>query len=196
MPKAGNQLTTELTPELAGYIDRINAIRSEVDQLCSSLSERQFFWQPAPNVWSVAHCIDHLIVTADAMIPPLMAAIARAKARGRLSPGPFKYGFVGKWLHDQLSTPPLRKFKAPPNFQPTCKRSQAELRRDFDDRQDQIVAVMHEANGVDLASTRMRSPAAKFLYYQIGIGLALFPQHERRHLWQAQQLLKHPEFPR
>ena len=55
---------------------------------------------------------------------------------------------------------------------------------------------LRQANGVDLAKARVQSPANRWVRLDLGAGFALMVAHERRHLWQAQQMTVRPDFPK
>jgi hypothetical protein len=49
----------------------VHQLADDADALVATLSDEQFAWQPAPNAWSIAQCIDHLNVTARLYLPLL-----------------------------------------------------------------------------------------------------------------------------
>jgi len=61
--------------------------------------------------------------------------------------------------------------------------------------QDELLATLDEATGLDLARIGVRSPAAWILKLPAGIWLAAMPAHEARHLLQAQAVRADPRFP-
>jgi hypothetical protein len=60
----------------------------------------------------------------------------------------------------------------------------------------QFVDRLRQANGLDLARAKVRSPTYAWLRFSLGSGFALMLAHERRHLWQARNVVNHPLFPR
>jgi hypothetical protein len=57
--------------------------------------------------------------------------------------------------------------------------------------QVQYIDRLRQANGLDLARARVRSPAAAgWLRIPLGCAFALTTAHERRHLWQARRVLE------
>ena len=57
-------------------------ISRNADALITPLSDEQFTWQPAPDSWSVARCVEHLNVAARLYLPKLDEGIADAIRRG------------------------------------------------------------------------------------------------------------------
>ena len=69
-----------LTPEIEAFRRRFEQISADADALVAPLSDAQFSWQPAPESWSVAQCLDHLNSTAREYLPMLDEGIADAIA--------------------------------------------------------------------------------------------------------------------
>jgi hypothetical protein len=164
------------------------------------LSDAQFAWSPSPNVWSVGQCLDHLNVTARAYLPALDEGIASAIRAGVYGNGPFTYNVLGRLMVRSMEPPPLWRFKAPaifaPPTTPKAQRTRNEIMAGFRGFQVQYIDRLRQANGVDLAKAKVASPANRFLHISLGSGFALQIAHERRHLWQARQLVARADFPK
>jgi len=108
-------------PELAAHHRRVRAARYRATHLTSGLTNKQVHWQPEASRWSIAQCLQHLVVTGRKMVPRLAWGIAEARRKGWLSPGPFRYGWLSTWLVQQVSYtggPPRRRFRAPRAYHP------------------------------------------------------------------------------
>lgn len=184
-----------LTPEVEAFRLRFEELSLEAGALVSPLSERQFTWRPNPDVWSISHCIDHLNATARTYLPALDEGIADAIRRGIYAEGPFQYNWLGRFIVWSMQPPPRLKFTAPPSFQPAPSRARAEIMAAFRAYQVQFVDRLRQANGLDLARARVTSPTNRWVRLPLGSALALQIAHQRRHLWQAQQLIARKEFP-
>ena len=57
------------------------------------------------------------------------------------------------------------------------------------------VTVLRQANGLDLGRVRVRAPMNKWVRFSLGSGFAFMAAHERRHLWQARQIIAMKGFP-
>ena len=55
---------------------------------------------------------------------------------------------------------------------------------------------VRQASGLDLRRAKVMSPASTWIKMSLNSGFALMATHERRHLWQARQVLAAPGFPR
>ena len=188
-----------MAPELEALRAQFEALSIEADELVAPLSDAQFAWNPSSGGWSIGQCIEHLNVTARAYLPSLDEGIASAIRAGVYGNGPFTYNVLGRLMVRSMEPPPLWRFKAPaifaPPATPQAQRTRGEIMAGFRGFQVQYIDRLRQANGVDLAKARVASPANRFLHISLGAGFALQIAHERRHLWQARQLLARPDFP-
>ena len=188
-----------LAPEVDDLRRQFEQISADADVLVTPLSDHQFNWRPASASWSVAECIEHLNVTARIYLPALDEGIASAIRAGVYGNGPYTYNVLGRLMVRSMEPPPLFRFKAPVIFAPPAaaqpQRARGEIMAGFRGYQVQYIDRLRQANGVDLAKAKVVSPVNRFLHISLGSGFALQIAHERRHLWQARQLLARPDFP-
>jgi len=178
-----------LSPEVDDFRKRFEQMSADADALAVPLTDAQFAWQPAPESWSVAHCLDHLNATARSYLPVLDEGIADAIRRGLYGPGPYSYNWIGRafvWIME----PPVRmRAKAPTPFQPAPSRSRRDIMAAFHAYQVQYVDRLRQASGLDLARARVSSPVVPWLRMPLGSAFAVMVAHERRHLEQARRVI-------
>jgi uncharacterized damage-inducible protein DinB len=185
-----------LAPEIDEFRLEFERLAAEADALVAPLTDEQFVWQPSLGSWSVAQCIDHLNATARMYLPRLDEGIAEAMRRGLYGEGPFAHDFIGKFFVRTMEPPPRLKMKAPATFHPAPQRSRAEIMAAFRAYQVQFVDRLRQASGLDLRRAKVMSPASTWIKMSLNSGFALMVAHERRHLWQAQQVIAATGFPR
>ena len=185
-----------LSPEIEEFRQQFERLAADADALAASLTDEQFSWQPAPHIWSVAHCLDHLNATARTYLPALDDGIADAIRRGLYSPGPFVYNWLGRAWVWYMEPPPRVRTKAPKAFQPTVSRPRKEIMAAFGAYHAQYLDRLRRASGLHLARARVASPIVKWLRLPLGSAFALMVAHERRHLEQARRVISAPGFPR
>ena len=184
-----------LTPEIDAFRREFEGIAAEAGALVAPLSDTQFNWQPRPDSWSVAQCIDHLNITARLYLPNLDEGIAAAIRRGLYSAGPFSYNWLGRLFVHVVKPQTRMKAKAPKAFQPPVGRSRNEVMAAFGAYQVQYVDRLRQANGLDLARARVASPIVPWIKLPLGSGFAMMAAHERRHLAQAKRVTQTAGFP-
>jgi len=179
-----------LAPEFDEFRKQFDALALDADALVAPLGDEQFVWQPAPDCWSVAQCLDHLNVSARVYLPVMDEGIADAIRRGLYDAGPHSYNWLGR-LHVYFCQPTTRlRVKATMSFQPASGRPRHEVMAAFRAYQVQYVDRLRQANGLDLARARVASPFTRWLRIPLGSSFAMMVAHERRHLAQARRVLQ------
>lgn len=178
-----------LTPEIDEFRRQFERLSADADALVAPLTDAQLHWRPTPQAWSVGQCVEHLNATARVYLPFLDEAIANAIRRGLYSPGPFRYNWIGRLAVYGLEPPPRFRTKARAALQPVPDRPRREVMAAFRAYQVQYIDRLRQANGIDLARARVRSPAPYWVPVPLGSAFALTAAHERRHLWQARQVV-------
>ena len=181
--------------DLTHHRAQVEAIRREARLLTAGLTDEQFNWQPDPSRWSLAHCLQHLVISADGLLERQRAAIERARARGLLSDGPYRHGRIGSMIASSIEPPIRRRFKSSRAIRPSGRHSVDALVSAFDRRQEQILEVIDAATGVDLGRARVPLPGLPLLRLSLGQSIWFTIAHERRHLWQARAVREEPAFP-
>jgi hypothetical protein len=178
----------DLSPELAEYQNQFNANRQQALEICAGLSSAQLNLRPGPDAWSVAECLSHLNISARLYVDQIMPAIERARQRGLMGQGPYKYGIMARWLTRTMEPPPRRKYKVPRRFtDPSSTHDIDRVLTDFDAAGEDWNRCLEAANGLHLARVKVRSPASPLMRFPLGSLFAMMAAHERRHLWQAKQ---------
>jgi hypothetical protein len=184
-----------LPPELDAFRVEFDGFADAAAALAEPLSDDQFNWQPAPDAWSVAQCLEHLNATARAYLPVLDIGIEAAIRQGVYGPGPYHYNLIGRMMVRSMEPPPRRRFTAPKAFLPQPRRAKTETLPAFRAYQTQIVDRLRQANGLDLARAKVSSPVYHWLRMPLGSAFGMMVAHERRHLWQARQVIGKRSFP-
>jgi hypothetical protein len=185
-----------LAKEIEDFRQQFEEVSEDADAIVSPLSDEQFIWRPGADAWSVAHCIEHLNTTARLYLPKLDEAISNAIRRGTYGEGPFSYNVFGRFFTVANEPPPRFKMKSPKNFLPPAKRPRTEVMAAFRAYQVQFIDRLRQANGLDLSRAKVASPNAAWLRFSLGSGFAITLAHERRHLWQARNIIALPGFPK
>jgi hypothetical protein len=177
-----------LVSELQEYHRQFAAIERDAELLLQGLTEPQLRWRENARMWSVADCLNHLVVAGNQSLANIRRAMADARSRGLLGRGPFRHGVLGSWLIRLMDAPPTIKFKSPEAYRPARDASVSEIVAEFFVLQHEMVRALKEANGLDLASVKVSNPVSRWFKMSLGQEFALTATHERRHLWQASRL--------
>lgn len=196
MPLPPRTPEKKLNPEVERLVYQVKVISQEAEGLVVGLSSEQLNWQPAPGRWSVAQCFAHLNVTNRKMAEEIEVSIKQGRQANMISDGPFTYGFLARMFHRMVEPPVKRKFKAPPAFQASGQLPWDQIEADWKSTHERIEQLLQQANGLDLARVKTQSPASRLIRYPLGIAFWIQTAHDKRHLWQARQIVNNPSFPK
>lgn len=161
------------------------------DALAARLSDEEFFWQPDEGRrWSVALCLDHLAVTNEAYGAAMRGGLERAKAQGLKRTGPLRPGFFGRKFAESLEPPVKRRSSAPGTIKPRPGRTREQILRAYRDAHDEIRRLIDEAAATDANRATFPNPFVSVLKVKVSSAFSIIAAHDRRHLWQAEQVEK------
>ena len=182
-----------LPPDLQGYISSLDATDAHARRLLDGLSDRQANWQPDVSRWSIAMCLDHLALTSESYLAALTTAAANARPGHRsLQPA----GWFSRFFLKKTEPPATLKIKAPKNIQPAAAIPAQQALAHFLAANDAVRSFARTTAHLDLCSTRFRNPFVRGLNFTVATGLLIICAHNRRHLWQADQVRQSRDFPR
>jgi len=182
-----------MTDPLQQIRDELGTATARLLALAGSLDDSVWRRRPRDDQWSVAECVQHLNLSATALLPGIRQAVADARARGFTSERPrLRRDFWG-WLICRSLEPRRNRrrhrMKTSPPFVPAAIQPRAEVLEEWKRLHELLIAVTHDAAGVDLTRMRVTSPFNAKLHYNAYSALRIIGAHERRHLLQAEQAL-------
>jgi len=179
---------------LAEELERVRAAaavnRRAVIDLAAGLSGAQLGWREEPSRWSVAEILDHLTRTVERCAPAVDEAIRDARKNGRLSSGPFRLGFMGRFFVWYVEPPPKIRFPAPRALRPTNDSAAGSALSGYLRSQGAMLARVVAADGVDLRRARFQSPFTRLVKMDLLTLFSVWTAHERRHLEQMRRVTR------
>jgi hypothetical protein len=181
------------------YLDHVlvmlNQVQTKVEENFGHLSEAQLNWKPNESTWSIAECLDHLIVTTK-----LYYGVFEDLKNNRLKTNfwmklPFWTGFIGRSLLKAVDPETKKKIKTSPPFEPTNSNFTKAIITDFVKTQRQLVVYINELDGYDHSKIIIASPVNSMFVYRITDAFAILWKHQIRHFNQAKALMSKNEFP-
>lgn len=179
-----------MNPDTQSMLDQLEAIKKEGAAVAMGLSDAQFNWQPGPGRWSIGQCLNHLNVGVLEVLPAFDRAIAEGRAKGKLSPGPFHYGWFSRFMIREMEPPPKRRMKTPLKGSWGDNHRVAMLLPEFARVRDLLAERVRQSDGLDWARIRTISPVNRLIRLPLGAYFAFILAHDRRHLWQAREVRK------
>jgi hypothetical protein len=137
--------------------------------------------------WSVAQCLDHLAQTTNAFVPAISSAIARAP---RLTTNrALRTGALACLFIRNLEPPYRLRFKVLAPLVPRQDDFNSAWGA-FQESQAQLAKTIRSAAGLAIDQVRVEFPVYARFSYNVYGALRMLTAHERRHLWQIEQILK------
>ena len=182
---------SELPPDLQTFADALDRADGAAEALASRLDDEGFFWQPDEGRrWSVALCLDHLTVANTVYGASMRTAVDRARAAGWSRRAPARPGFFGRQFANSLEPPVTRRMRAPRKIIPRPITSRDEILRSYRDAHDRLRKLLADSAAIDVNRAKFRNPFIHVVRVRISTAFNVIAAHDRRHLWQAEQVEK------
>jgi hypothetical protein len=177
-------------PDIEELAAAYEAIEADARRLVASLDEATGTWRPRPGAWSVAECLDHLATGKRVYLAAMRLPAERALAEGRTRRGPARPGLIGGWFVRSLEPPVRRAFKmrAPGKIRPRTSPPLSSAAADFFAGHAAVRAFLQEFSEIDLTGVRFPNPFIAGVRFSLATGLHVLAAHDRRHLWQAENV--------
>ena len=174
-------------PQLEVIIREFEAAHNRLRSLAEAVPQGYWAQRPDPSRWSIAERIAHLNLTSSAYLPHLRDGMAQARGCKGGAPRRYRRDPIG-WFLWRGAGPPVRfRVKTTPPFVPTVAKAPGELIAEFERLQAAQLACAREADGLPVDRIKITSPFDARLKYNLYACLTILPQHQHRHLGQAEQ---------
>ena len=182
--------TVSLPTQLALVKEELLHARERARAVCKGLSADTWAVRPSADAWAIGECLTHLNITSEKFIPLIDDAIRDGRARKVEGNGPYSKGLIG-WALQRFLEPPYKiKTKTPPAFIPVHVDSMSETLERFDYLQQEVQVRIDRSAGLAVDRLRIVSPFEARMKYNLYAAFSLIAAHQRRHLWQAEQVKK------
>ena len=167
-------------------IDEYNEAQERLDDLARGAADDHWWRRAHPARWSIGECIEQLILTTEAFLPLIDAALASAPRRRVANP---RLDFTG-WIIWWTSGPSrAMKVKTTAPFVPAERHSKNDQLTHFARRQQELVERVAAAEEVDATAVKIASPFSAKIRYSLWSALRIIPRHQLRHIAQAEEVL-------
>jgi hypothetical protein len=186
-----------MPPDLQRLIDEIHAAEADARALASALTDAEANWQPGGGAgWSVVQCLDHLAISNRVYTDHFLAVAERAAGGGAGQFTGLRPSAIGRWFVRSLEPPPRQKTKTFKNLVPPSSLPVADALAHYVASHEPYRRLVAMAADVDPNRVVAANPFIGWVRMRLSTALLVIPAHDRRHLWQARQVLAAPGFPR
>lgn len=170
--------------------------KRKVNSEFAHLSIQQLNWKPAPKSWSIAQCLDHVIISDSLYFPTLEKIIAGTYISSFWEKwSPFST-FFGRSFVKALSEEPKTKMKTTKVFLPSTGNIDSGIIERFYQHHDTFMNLISGCcSSIKLEEIIITSPRFRFITYHLKDVLTFLLQHEHRHINQAIRVKKSEGFP-
>ncbi|MDP9203257.1 MAG: DinB family protein [Gemmatimonadota bacterium] len=187
------QLDEASPPWCVRLIAELNAADERATALAKTLTPRQLNWTPAPGVWSVGQCLEHLCIANEVYLEAMSNSFAdrHLAVVQDITPGWFGRWFIRNYIEPSSKT---RRVRAPKKIRPGAQIEPSILDR-FISSNHSARELVHRAKNYDVNRIRFKNPFISVIRFTVGTGLEIVSKHQRRHLLQAERIRESPRFP-
>lgn len=166
--------------------EALNNLTNEVKLHFAHLNIEQLNYKPNETAWSIAQCLNHLIVANQTYYPQLKQIINGQHKNSFYQ----RVGFIADWMGNRLlkdidPQTTTAKFKNPTVFAPSASHFSKSIVSEFETHQHELIALIQQLPSNQLQHAVISSPAAGVIIYRLVLALNIIVAHEKRHLAQA-----------
>ena len=179
-----------------GILQKGKEAKEKVQFEFTDISFQQLNWKPSRESWSIAQCLNHLVVSDSSYFSVLK----------KITGGKYQMNFwekyspftrvIGRLMKDQLQEQVKRKMKAPRIFLPAASEINIGVLERYYKNLDDFSGLISECRNIDLDKTIITSPVVSFVTYSLRDAFQFLVQHEHRHINQAIRVKKNEKFPK
>jgi len=162
----------------------------------SNISSEQLNWKPSPESWSIAQCLEHLIMADRCYFSNLKKIVE----------GTYKMSFwekyspftaaCGRIMKDQLQEQVKRKMIAPAKIRPSASEFKVGIIDRYHKSLDEFLEYISKCINIDIDKTIISSPTLQIVTYSLRDAFYFLIRHEHRHLNQAIRVKNYEAFPK
>ncbi len=171
---------------LKDVIEDLKEIEGTTINEFQNLSEEDLLWKPAPDKWSIAECLQHIIIANTIYKHDIENRLQQAEVK--TIEYPITFSLTGRLF--LLAVDPKYKWKVPaPKIFKPVKANKVENGKEtveeFVKLQTEIIGTAQKACAYDHQHVHTYSPLSKLLKFNVGEQLYIMMRHTKRHINQA-----------
>lgn len=158
------------------------------------LSSDQLNWKPGEKSWSVAQCLDHLILTNEQFYPEFDKLAAGTRKNSFIENYSPLTGFFGRFLIKAV-TEDSKKAKAPSKSIVPPSELPADIVEKFTTHISKVNEKIAACASADREKTVVTSPFLFIMTYKLDDAYSVLVEHTKRHIRQAKRVMQADGFP-
>ena len=171
-------------------ISKLNQVSADSKKTFGKLSAEQLNWKPSIETWSLGQCFEHLIVTNNLYFPNIQKVIDGTHRNNFFSKIPFSTNLIAIAMKNALNPDQKRKMKTFKVFEPSTSNVTATIIEDFAENNLKLIEMIEACKDFDLHKIKIAEPLSVLLNLRLDDAFEILVMHEKRHLLQAERVLK------
>ena len=176
-------------------ISELQTISADTRKVFGRFSAEQINWRPSETGWSVGQCFEHLIKSNELFYDKLDEIAGGKHQQSLLESFSPLSGFFGNLLISSLKKDE-RKFKAPTKKIVPPSEIDPNIIEIFAAHQSELIGKIKQIEMTNWNRIKVTSPFMKLITYKLTDGFQVIVEHEKRHLRQAERVIKENGFPK
>ncbi len=168
-------------------LHEVQSTSCDAKRLVTGRSEGELTARLRPDSWSVTECLEHLALTTQAFVPAIEGIMPRTPLLTKNRP--LRRNALATVLIRALEPPYRLRHKVLAHLAPQQNDFRSAWNA-FQESQQELAQVIRSAVGLAIDTVRIESPVCSRLRYNVYGAFGIVAAHQRRHLWQAEQILR------
>jgi len=181
--------------KLSEIIAEAEQVRRNANATFGALSAEQINWSPSTGEWSIAQCLDHLILLNEPYFPQIDKILSGQRRTSLWERVPLLPAFFGQLVLTAVQPESEKKVKARPAFAPVSSSIDIGILVRFSTHQQDLIRRMRATAELPIEKIIITSVVSPFVTYSLLDAYRILVAHERRHLRQAERVMRAPRFP-
>lgn len=174
-----------------GLVKKFKEAKYDAEQFLRNLDEHTAMKRPDATTWCAVECYDHLVKTGQIYLKLVQEAMEESGQTKNEKQGTFSTRLHVRLMIDSMEPPYTMKMNTFSDLVPErrTRLDKKSTMQEFLKLQDDFIAFLNHYRGFDLDAVTITSPFASFLKFRIHEAVLYIQAHQRRHMWQAKQVI-------
>jgi hypothetical protein len=181
--------------QISRLISETREISGKVQKTFGKLSVKQMNWKPGESEWSIAQCLEHLIITNDLYFENIQRVADGTHQNNIFSRIPFVPKITGSIMKKVLAPEWGWKMKTLKMFKPSFSKVAEDILEKFGENQNRFISLMEAAKELETEKIRVAEPIGRAVNLRLSDAFEILVVHEKRHFEQAKRVLEMKDFP-
>lgn len=172
------------------WILEIDKVTDEVSECFGNLNADQLNLKSSPDRWSIAQCLEHLIVVNRSYFPVLQSLHEGTYRKPWTARVGFIVDFLGNTVLKAVMPDRRKKTRTFTIWEPQASDLPGDIVKKFTDHQEELKKRIRESQDLLDQDTVISSPANRLIVYRLNKAFDIIVAHEKRHVEQAKAVLE------